>query len=212
MGKSIYLLLISLLIFGCKKNTNVPLSFDYGSIKEDMYDNTFFKFKFPVNPDWYVLDNEETDMIYKVGTEIAAGENNSLKKKLEASDINLAKLFTAFREEPGTNIQYNPSLVINAENLKNAFSVKSTLDYLVQAKKILEQTEMQIEYIEEKEHIRIGSQDFSFIKLENTFNGLVITQDYYVTIKNGFALLVIMSYVDEEGKTEAYEMFNKLKI
>lgn len=213
MKKVISLLFIGLIVCNCKKGVNVPLSFDFGSIENGIYDNTFFKFKFPVNPDWYILDNNETDRLYEIGNEVASGDNESLKKTLDASQINLAKLFTAFREQPGTNISFNPSIIINAENLKNSLTIKTNSDYLIQAKKLLAQTQMQIEFIEEKDKVKIGSQNFGFIKLENTLEtGEVVTQDYYYTLKEGFVLLIIMSYVEDEGKTEVYNMFNKLKI
>ena len=204
--------LIVLLIFACKKEVNMPLSFDYGSIENGVYNNTFFKFKLPINPEWYVLDNEEADAVYKIGNDIVAGDDESLKKSLLAADVNLAKLVTAFREKPGTNYTYNPSLIINAENLKSAPLVKTTAQYLALAKGLLNQTDMQLKYIEEQDKVKIGSQDFAFVKLENSFDGIVVTQDYYCTLKNGFALLFIMSYVDDTGKADVYNMFDNLKI
>ncbi|MCF7560187.1 hypothetical protein L3X39_06010 [Sabulilitoribacter multivorans] len=212
MRKAVYLVLISVLILGCKKDVNKPQVFDYGTIENGVYSNTFFGFKLPVNDTWYVLNNDEANNVYKEGNKIAAGDNSSLKEILSASDINLAKLFTAFREEPGTSMFYNPSLLINAENLNNAANIKSTSDYLREAKKILNQTQMQIQLMEEKENVKIGSQNFGYIKLKNTFEEQDIIQDYYVTIKNGFALAIIMSYVEEEGKNEVYTMFDALEI
>ncbi|WP_203258913.1 hypothetical protein [Hyunsoonleella ulvae] len=212
MRKIVYVVIVFLFAFGCKKEVNVPESFDYGKIENNTYKNMFFQFSFPVKSDWYVLDNEENERLHKLGTEIATGENEKLRKSLEASDINLAKLFTAFREAPGTNVAFNPSIIVNAENLKNAFGVKTNEDYLEVSKKLLLQTAMQINFIEEKKSIKIGSQDFVYVRLENTFNEIVVTQDYYITTKNNFALIFILSYVDDTGKNEVYEMFDKLKI
>jgi len=212
MKKVVSVLLIVFVIISCNKKTNVPMSFDYGSIENGIYDNTFFKFKLPINSEWYVLDNEEADAVYKIGNEFASGDNKSLKKKLSASQINVAKLLTVFREEPGTNITYNPSIIVNAENLNNSPQVKSVNDYLSIAKKLLNNTAMDIEYLEQKDLVKIGSQDFGFLKIENKFNGTNIIQDYYVALKKGFAVSFIMSYTNEEEKDMLYEMFNKLKI
>ena len=212
MKKALSFSLIVLVLLACKNEVNMPSSFDYGSIENGVYENTFFKFKLPINPKWYVLDNEETDAVYKMGNDIVAGENESLKENLIAADINLAKLVTAFREQPGTSYSFNPSLVINAENLKSAPLVKTTAQYIDLAKNLLNQSNMQLKYIDEKDKVKIGSQDFAFIQLENSFDGIVVTQDYYCTLKNGFVLLFIMSYIEDTGKAEVYNMFDNLKI
>ena len=212
MKKALSFSLIVLVLLACKNEVNMPSSFDYGSIENSVYENTFFKFKLPINPKWYVLDNEETDAVYKMGNDIVAGENESLKENLIAADINLAKLVTAFKEQPGTSYSFNPSLVINAENLKSAPLVKTTAQYIDLAKNLLNQSNMQLKYIDEKDKVKIGSQDFAFIQLENSFDGIVVTQDYYCTLKNGFVLLFIMSYIEDTGKAEVYNMFDNLKI
>ncbi len=212
MKKIACVVLIGLLVFSCKKATNVPLSFDYGSIKDGVYDNTFFKFKFPVNTNWYVLNNEEANQLYEVGNDVAAGDKEALKKTLEASAINMAKLFSAFKYKPGANTDFNPSLLVNAENLKDAPEVDTPEKYLIEAKKILNETAMDIEYVEEKHKVKIGSQNFEFIKLKNKGYGYDITQDYYVTVKRGFAISFIMSYTTEADKETVYKMFDKLKI
>lgn len=210
--KKIVGLLLVLVLFSCNKKANVPMTFDYGSIENGIYDNTFFKFKLPINQEWYVLDNKEANEVYKIGNEVASGEDEFLKKKMTASQINVAKLVTTFRVAPGTNITFNPSLIINAENLNNSPQIKSVNDYLSVAKQLLGKTAMNIEYLEEKDLVKIGSQDFGFLKLENKFNETSILQDYYVTLKKGFAISFIMSYTNEDEKEMLYEMFNELKI
>ncbi len=212
MKKIIHVSIICLLVFGCKKNVNVPLSFDYGYVKEGVYDNTYFKFKLPVNPDWYVLNNEEAEELYESGKDIASGDNESLKKALDASMINVAKLFNVFKSEPGTVTTFNPSIIINAENLKNYPNVDTPEKYLDQAKEMFRQSAMDIEYIEEKKDVHIGSQDFVFMSVKNKTYGVEVLQDYYVTLKERFAVAFIMSYMTEADKKELYEMFNKLKI
>ena len=211
MRKLLYLLMFTFIGISCK-NFNVPLSFDYGSVENGVYDNTFFKFKFPVNDDWYVLNEDEAKAIYKLGNDYASGNNKSLKKILDASQIKVAKLFTAFKTKPGTSYDFNPSILINAENLNLTPLVKTTSQYVVQTKKTISQTAMQINYVEEKENVRIGSQNFYYTKLLNSINGAVINQDYFVTIKNEFALSIILSYTTEEDKILLYNMFDNLKI
>ncbi|MDD7887277.1 hypothetical protein [Flavivirga sp. 57AJ16] len=212
MKKAISILWIGLLVLGCKKNTNVPMFFDYGSVKEGVYDNTFFKFKLPINPDWYILNNDEADRLYQSGNDLVSGNNESLKKTLDASMVNVAKLITVFKLELGATDDFNPSILINAENLKNYPGVDTPTKYLAQAKALIRRSAMDIEYIEEKDKVQIGSQDFVFMSLKNKGYGYEILQDYYVTLKKGFAISFIMSYTTEEDKDVLYKMFDKLKI
>ncbi|NMH88690.1 hypothetical protein [Flavivirga algicola] len=212
MRKFVSVLIVVLLVSGCKKNVNVPLSFDYGSVKDGVYDNTFFKFRLPVDPDWYMLNTDEADQIYKTGNDLVSGDNESLKKTLDASMVNIAKLLSVFRSQPGTTIDFNPSILINAENLRSFPNVDTPKKYIIQAKELIRQSGMDIEYIEEKDKVRIGSQDFVFMSVKNSYNGFDIHQDYFVTLKNGFAVSFIMSYTNQEDKEALYTMFDELKI
>lgn len=212
MKKIFSLLVISVLFFGCKKTEKAPFFFDHGTVNDGVYDNTFFKFKLPINPDWYILDKNETKNIYKQGNKIVAGDNESLKEQLEASQVNLAKLFTAFKDQPGFSLTFNPSIIINAENVKKIPRIKGASDYFAQAKELMSKSTMKITYLEEKYDIEIGSQDFGLLRTLNTTGDIAITQDYYATVKNDFVLLIILSYDTEETKKEVYAMFDKLKI
>ena len=85
MRKIIVLVLVSIAVLSCKKTESMPLSFDYGSIENGVYDNNYFKFKLPINPDWNLLNNEEANVIYDLGKDLSIGVEkmlNSFIKKL----------------------------------------------------------------------------------------------------------------------------------
>jgi hypothetical protein len=213
MKNTFYLLIVVALLSACNKSKGIPEHFDYGHVENGVYDNAFFKFKFPVDTTWSVLNEKENAAIYELGEKYIAKDNDAYQKELKkAIEINVAKMLAVFKYKLGSTTNFNPSIVINAENLRENPDVNTSIDYLRFAKKALDQTAMQIEYVEEKHKVKLGTENFGFLKLKNTLNGYEITQDYYVLLRHGFAVSFTLSYTNAEDKAEIYGMIDKLKI
>lgn len=212
--KKLLLLLSIVLVFGCKEEKkNMPTNFDFGKIEGTVYSNDFFKFKISSNPDWYVLSQEQLDNVIEDGVDYIADNSGdtTFKREVEASKVNLANLFGVYQSELGTTYDFNPSLAMNAENLKDFPEIVTIEDYLVQAKIMMQQTGMTLRFMEEDKRVKLGSQEFIGIILENNTFEQPIKQEFYSTLINNFALNIIVSYVEEEDKEELQKMLSTIK-
>jgi hypothetical protein len=202
---------LTISISGCT-GQNKPQDFDYGRIENGLYSNTYFKFEMSVPPDWVIQTKEQTDALMKKGEELIAGDNQNLKSALKASEVNVANLLYASQYEKGAAVEYNPSMLMNAENVRDSPGIKSGKDYLFQARRILEQSQMKYDHID-KEFSKetIGGIDFYKMNAEITYLGLSIRQIYYCSIRYGFSLNIIISFVNDEQKSELSKSIQSIK-
>ena len=199
---NIALLLLITIIFSCKTNGK-PEGFDYGKVENNVYNNSFFNFKASLPAEWIVQSKEQTENLVEKGKDIVAGEDDNLKAVIKASEINSAYLLTVFKYEVGAAVDYNPSLMLIAENLKLAPGIKKGSDYLFQTRKLLKQSQIQYNHIDnEFEKVKVGNYEFYKMELDLNHTGINIKQNYYSTISNGFSFSVIISFVTENQKKE----------
>ncbi|MFL9844917.1 hypothetical protein [Flavobacterium rhizosphaerae] len=199
----IAVVLMSACCTGCKKENAINTEkFDYGSIKDStIYVNKFFDFSIEIPKGWDIQTADETAVLMESGKEIVSGENKKLKESIEKSEINTANLLTAFEYDPATNTQtYNPSIMILAENVQNFNHIKSGSDYLNDAKKILSQSNISLKISPTYRHETIAGFDFDIMDAHNNYKGINISQQYYATVKNGFAFCMVLSCNNQKQK------------
>lgn len=207
-------LVLILLVFVTTSSTMYfkKKSFDYGSIKDNKYTNSFFGFEMNIPEDWIVQSKEQTENLMKAGKEMVAGDDKNLKAVISASEVNSANLLTVFKHEIGAPIDYNPNFMVVAENLKNAPGVKNGADYLFQCRKLLEMSQVKYDTIDsEFKQMMINGQEFHVMNASMSFMNLNIKQQYISTVKEGFALSCIVSYTKENQKEELDEVINSIQ-
>lgn len=205
------LILLAVFTINCSNNGK-PKDFDYGSVENGNYINSYFDFELKVPIDWVVQSQEQIDGISELGKELVAGDDKNMKAMLTAAEINSANLLAVFQYEVGSAVEYNPNFMLVAENLKNAPGIKTGGDYLFQTRKLIKQSQLQYEYIDEtfKKEI-IGTQEFYVMSLSINYMGLNIKQQYYSTIKNGFCISAIIAFVNDEQKNDLEKVISSIK-
>ncbi|PKP29335.1 MAG: hypothetical protein CVU01_00475 [Bacteroidetes bacterium HGW-Bacteroidetes-18] len=205
------IVLLTVLTLSCNSNSN-PKDFDYGKVENNKYHNSFFKFEMDLPSNWVVQTKEQTDNITKMGQELVAGDDENMKAVIKASEINSANLLTIFKYEVGTPVEYNPNFSLIAENLKNAPGIKTGSDYLFQSRRILEQSQVQYDQIDQEfKKEMINNKEFYLMNASINYMGLSIKQVYYSTIQNGFCLSIVISFIDDEQKMDLDKIINSLK-
>lgn len=185
--------------------------FDYGHIENGTYRNAFFGLELTIPEGWVVQSKEQTEEITNLGKDLMAGDDQNLKAVLDASEINWANLLTIFRHEIGTVADYNPGIVLVAENLKSAPGIKTGSDYLFQTRKLLENSQMEFVHIDEEfSREVVSNQDFDIMNCSIDYAGFIFHQKYYSTIQNGFCISLIISYADEDQKSELEQIVNSM--
>lgn len=211
--KKIIITLILPLFFGCLNEVkNLPENFDYGTIGNGSYANNYFEMTVSFNPDWKIGSEEQMNKIADKGKDLIAGDDSELKRGIKAAEVNSAYLLTVSRHEIGTTVEFNPSLLVVAENIKNFPEIKNGSDYLIQTKNLLQQS--QINYYFEKAVYKkqIGTLTFHVLEGKINYGTVVVTQEYYTTITKGFSLSFIISYANEEDKQELDTIIESIKI
>lgn len=211
-GKTNFILILfTAIICSCQTNQK-PKYFDYGKVENNIYNNSFFGFKITLPPEWIIQSKEQTENMVKVGKELLTGDDNNLKATIKASEINSAFLLTLFQYEVGALVNYNPSLVLAAENLKLTPGIKNGSDYLFQTRKLLKQSQIQYNHIDnEFKKIKIDNHDFYNMNLNLDHTGINIKQNYYSIVRNGFSIIAIISFVTDEQKKELKKMLNSFE-
>ena len=102
---------------------------------------------------------------------------------------------------------------MTVENIKQAPGIKNGGDYLFQARRFLEKSQIKYTSIDKKfKKEVINGTDFYKMNSKITYLGNHITQTYYSTIHKGFSILIIYSYTDKKQEKELREILNSLKI
>jgi len=210
-GTQIFVLfLLMVLSFSCD-NQGHPAGFDYGKVENNKYTNSFFNFEMSVPTNWSVQSREQTDNLSKIGKDMVSGSNKKMKEVLDASEINSANLLAAFKYDLKTAVQYNPNLMIVAENLKNAPDIKTGGDYLAHTRNFLKQSQVPHDHIDDaSKKTTIGGKEFYSMSVIVNYMGLKIHQTYYATILDGFSVVTTISYIDENQKKELQNAVNSI--
>jgi hypothetical protein len=199
---------VLLAVAGCKQQ---PKNFDYGKIENGVYANSYFDFEIPVPPNWSVQNKEQVQQLQKTGEELVSESDKELGAKIKAADIRTAILLTVFRNKTdAVTDKFNSSFIILSENL-GGMPIKNGRDYLAHAKEIMQQSNMSYQFAPNYANVKVGNRDFD--RMDVTLGGQTpnVQQSYYSVIDGGFALSIIISYGDDEQKTELKNIINKIK-
>ncbi len=208
--KLIGLFILIFSLTSCNQNGK-PKNFDYGHIEDNKYLNSFFGLELTIPDSWIVQTKEQTENLSKVGRDLVAGDDKNLKAVIDASEINSANLLAVFQYEVGAAVDYNPNFMLVAENLKNAPGIKTGNDYLFQARKLLNQSQLQYSYIDDVfEKELINNQEFYTMNCTIDYMGLNIKQIYYSTVIDRFCLSVLISYATDDQKRNLEKMISSM--
>ncbi|WP_196888726.1 hypothetical protein [Aureivirga sp. CE67] len=213
MKKLLVLIVTFVLFVSCNNEKSIPENFDYGTVENGLYTNKFFEMTIPFNPNWNVQDAEMMRQLQKVGTDIITdGNENFTKAHLKAAEVNSANLLMVTRHEMGAPVDYNPSFIVVAENLKSSPGIKIGKDYLFHLKKNLSLTKLPYQFEKEVYKKRIGNEDFYVLEAKIENESITMGQIYYSCVKNGFSIGFIASYMTEEDKKDLEKIANRVKI
>jgi len=202
----------ALFIFAACGAKEMPKDFDYGKVENSTYKNSFFDFEIEIPEDWAVQSQEAMNSINEQGRDLIAGDDEKFKSQLKASEVNSANLLGVYQYELGSEVDYNPSFLITAENISKADMVANAKDYLLQARKLLQQSQLQYDEIDEQPTaVSIKGQKFYKMNASITLEGMTIRQIYYTAIMNDFAFNVIVSYINDEQRDQLMKVLDTMK-
>ena len=197
-------------VFSWSQENYLPENFDLGSTEDTTYKNVYFDMEVSFHANWVVQNQESINYLVEQGTEIIVNDDEQLKSIVKASKVNSAYLFTVFKYELGSAVDYNPSFLTVAENTINFPGIKSGKDYLFHARKLLERSQVGYSFADEIKEIQLGKANFHIMKTELAYMNLNIIQEYVSTVVRGFSLSFILSYTNEKQRSELYEILESV--
>ncbi|GLR19953.1 hypothetical protein [Portibacter lacus] len=202
--------IIFTLLYGHTNAQSFPETFDFGTTESDSYQNDFFKMEITFDSTWVIQDRRQMNSLVKTGGEIVAGDDEMLKSVVKASMVNTAYLLTIFKYEVGAPVEFNPSFLVVAENTINFPGIKKGSDYLFHSKKLLQQSQVPYTFDKDIFQQQVGSIEFYVMEAKVDYLGNTIVQDYMTAVINGFSLTFILSYTNEDEKSELYDILEHI--
>lgn len=205
--KALFLFISAAALTACNNTPVTPIAeiegFDYGTVANGKYSNKFFNLEMNIPEGWHVQDTEQMQGLVDKTKEIAKEEGDEIMtKSLNTADITTANLLMVFRSEVGTTPDFNPNFILTVENMQNHAWVKTGKQYLDNTKKLMTQSKMNLTDFSDGEKTTLGGMDFYSMSYSQEVNGMKLQQTIMVTIKKGFAILLISSYDGSEQKEE----------
>ncbi len=171
---------------------------DLGTVQGHVYNNRYFRLSLKVPDTWNVQDNETKKKLMAQGRKAAAGGNDSLGEKLDASALDSVNLLTMFQYPPGAQVSSNPAFVVMADKLTQYPGIKRGSDYLSSARALLERTKLSVSFISGVSSQSLGGVAFDTMEARIKTPKLLVTQKYYAVIKKNYALVLITSYTTDK--------------
>ena len=208
---SLFLVILSLLFnLGCSNNSEKAI--DFGKFEEGTYSNTFFNLRVSIPDSWYVMDDESRIALMQKSKNIVAGDNKNLNAVFNAADLQNLNLLTTYEKPPGAPVSTNPSLIIIAENIKHAPGITKGSDYHFHTKKMMESSQMDVLFPTDIYEETISGKIFEVMDMEINMGSVKNFQKQYATIVNHYALLIAITYQDDDGLKKLEQILQTVKI
>jgi hypothetical protein len=198
MIKFIFLVLSLFIITSCSSDKELsPVTVDKGG---NLFVNEFFGLSVTKPEGWYSQNVAETMGLMKSGSEEMAKKDKNFQARLKASLDRTVPVFGFFEHNPGVQGKANPNVLASAENLKNISSVKSGCDYIAEVKKSLAKAPVQYHFEGACRTRSIGGKEFGYLDTSADQSGIKVHQVFYATIDRKYALALVQTYTDDDGR------------
>ncbi|PKL25730.1 MAG: hypothetical protein CVV47_03550 [Spirochaetae bacterium HGW-Spirochaetae-3] len=193
---------LALALIGCATAPSTPTTMDYGRFEGNVFTNDFFSLSIAVPEGWVVQDAATMARLVKQGTDMLYSDNEEMKRAIEVADVENMQFFGAYQYPLGSAVEFNPSVILMAENLKSAPGVVDGGDYLFHAKRMMEQSSVEFRIVEDTRPVTINGAELHALDIAITYLGNEIRQRYYTRVLNGFAVAVVITWTNDEALSE----------
>ncbi|WP_019911274.1 hypothetical protein [Paenibacillus sp. HW567] len=194
---SMVLLLMLVMVTACGgKDKEVTL----GVTESGSYTNDYFGLSLSFPKEWVFQNADQMMEVVKAGQEAVAGGNEAKSKMLDLAKTKTLNLLMASKF-PLDSGKTGPSAVAVAEKISMLQGIKSGKDYLEASKKLLVDSKLPYEF-KDVTSVKVGGKDMDLMQATINTGTVVVTQDYYSIIMEGYALNFILTYTDDASKAE----------
>jgi hypothetical protein len=168
---------------------------------DTIYINPYFGFKFSVLSSWTIKNKKQIDFVLSKGKEVVTFKDELVNSTVDKMDLSSNTLLMISRYKTGA---FNPSLIIMAEEISMFSTTKTGKDYLLQVKRQLSNSNLNMIVNEPKDGLTLS--DIKFDKLD-CFSEINKTHlSYYCSIQKNHALVFIITYIENEDHVALLNM------
>lgn len=196
--------LLIVLLAACGEKPARP---DTGKVNGRTYTNEFFDFRIDVPDEWIIHNDREKNDLTDSGREELREIDSSFKEKLESVEQDVVPLLSVFKYKIGSTEEFNPSFIAMSEKLPANLAGMNEPAYLQITKAELEQTGLYQTFEQIRVPVQVGGEDFYMLRVSSNQKDIV-NQEFYTRFHDGYALIIILSYVQAEQKKELETLLN----
>ena len=190
--------MLLLLVAGCRQKAASEI--DFGDFNNSVYTNSYFGMTVSFPTDWKIQDQAEQRRLMKFGGKLMSGDDKNLNAVVKASELQSVNLFAVFQYAPGSPVDFNPSVLAIAEDVRHAPGITRGKDYLFHTRKMLEAGQIQVNFPNEPYTEKLGGTDFDVLDAEISVRSITVKQKYYSAIMKGYAMCFVASFnTPEQG-------------
>ena len=206
---------------GCKLNSIakstkniVNKQIDLGKTEGNIYKNSFFNMTVTIPKDWVIASDADRQKIIDQGKAAIAGEDKTKQAQLKLSELRTVYLLLISKNGLSDQSADNPNYILMAEKLSLLQNIKKSSSYLQSVKTQLLALKDSIPYTFNKEIYseKVGKRDFSVLEASMDLGTTKMTQKYYTTITNGYALSFITTSTNTDGDNVLNDIIKKISL
>lgn len=211
MKKILLVLLLPVLLVSCSKKEPLP-SVDDGYIEGNTYYNEYFGLSLEIPETWIIQNREMLEHFKDITNKGFHANDDSVDRAIKKTiDERTKQLLLAFQYEVGAPVEFNPSVMIIAEDISITPGIKTASDYHYHAKSLLENSNMKATFDRAKSEKTLTGFSFESLPVNFSINNLEIKQDYYTMIVDRNVLMITVSYLTDEQKLTVESILDTLK-
>jgi hypothetical protein len=204
--------LVLILLTACKRPAAPKdVVFSAGRVDSGTYVNDYFHLAMDIPEGWSVQGQQEVDELLTEGIEMATSDEAKREEMARATEEGTVFLLTMFRHPPGTQVVFNQSLMLLAEDLTKYPFIRKGSDYLKGVDEQLRASDLEYTEMTPMPTREYGGLEFDGMSVGLSTGGTFVMQDYLCAVSEGYALSVIISYLDEAQRDSVHAILRGMR-
>ena len=163
--------------------------------------------------DWHIVGDEEYQVRRQEMLDADFVNKDKMKKSIKNMDITTAKLIYAMRyteEEAMGKEGFNSSFLLMAENLSHDGIKYDLAEYVKVYRQKIGRAVHGVTVKSENKKM-IGGREFASVIIGLETHGITLYQEHLIHVKNDFALLFFLGWLDDSDKEQLDSIMDTLK-
>lgn len=204
MKVSLFLIFLVIIFSACSDLKKNPKE---GKLINNIYSNEYYNVAITI-PEKWIIQNKSQSKETSKDENVSDDENVIQADSLNETTV---QLLSVFQNKVGSVETFNPSFILMAEKLPERPAEMNERVYLMLTRKQLEQSAIYTSIDNIVKTKNLGGKIFYSLEARSIQNKAEINQIFYAHIFKGYALLIVISYANNEALDELSKTLSSLK-